>query len=106
MCSSLEWDVQYLGNLFNDIILKIIWPHILKVVPWKDQFELLQNMHFYNIDWEKFLVHNNGEWFHGKFCYLVSHFEKWDKHVKEQIKKEHIGQKCKLKIHLGKIYKK
>jgi hypothetical protein len=46
---------------------------------------------------EKILVHNNGEWFHGKFCCLVSHFEQWNKHVKEKIKKEHVGQKRKQK---------
>ncbi len=46
---------------------------------------------------EKILVHGNGEWFHGKFCCLVSHFVQWDERVKEQVKKEHVGQKWKEK---------
>jgi hypothetical protein len=53
MCSNLEWDVQYFEFFCYDMILKIIWPDILKVVSWKDQFELLQNMHFYNNAWKK-----------------------------------------------------
>lgn len=92
---------QHSRVLHDDMILKIIWPHIIKVVSWKDRFELLQNMRLCNIGW-KILIDNSGEWLHNKICWFVSHFGQRNKRVKE-VEIKDVGLKWKQNIHLEAI---
>jgi hypothetical protein len=78
--------------LHDDLILKIVWPHVLKVAPWRERNKLFQNLRICDKAWKK-LVDSSGGWLHNKFYHFVLHLKQQDKQLKEQVGQKHIWDK-------------